>query len=108
MGDVMLLPNLYGNIVGNVCCGLTGGPGLSAGSNYSCSTTTSRNTVGLFEMATRSTGASISGENKCNPTAFLMAGCKLLEYNDLQEYADVVRSAVSMTITENGVRTGDL
>ena len=79
--DVMLLPNLYGNIVANVCCGLVGGAGLNAGQNYSTfDLTAGKGSIGLFEMATRNTGESIKGANVANPTAFLMAGVKLLEY----------------------------
>jgi len=105
--DVMLLPNLYGNIVGNVCCGLTGGSGLAAGSNYSCGLTKTKNTVGLFEPATRGCGKT-SQDNTCNPTAFLMAGVKMLEYNNLDQHAGMIRSAIAKTITEDGLRTADV
>ena len=46
---------------------------MTAGSNYG-------DAASIFEMATRNTGLSIQGKNVANPCAFLMAGCKLLEY----------------------------
>ena len=70
--DVMVLPNLYGSVVANVCCGIVGGPGIAAGSNYGDQTA-------VFEMGTRNTGVSIEGQNVANPVAFLMAGCKLCD-----------------------------
>lgn len=106
--DVMLLPNLYGNIVSNVCCGLTGGAGLTAGSNYSGSINEAPNQVGLFEMATRNTGDSIVGQNVANPTGFLMAGAKLLEYNRMYEHANMIRPALAKTINEDKVHTADI
>ena len=59
-------------------------------------------------MATRNTGASIKGEDKANPTAFLMAGVKLLEYNNLYKHANLIRDAIAQTITNDGIRTEDL
>jgi len=99
--DVMVLPNLYGNIVGNVCCGIVGGPGVTAGSNYGTNS-------GIFEMATRNTGLSIQGKNVANPCAFLMAGCKLLEYYKLPSHANVMRAAVEHALNTEKVHTPDL
>jgi isocitrate dehydrogenase (NAD+) len=106
--DVMLLPNLYGNIVANVCCGLTGGAGLTAGSNYSGSINTAHGQVGLFEMALRNTGAGMAGKNLANPTSFLMAGVKLLEYNKMYAHANLIRPALYKTLNEDKVHTADL
>jgi len=99
--DVMVLPNLYGAVVSNICCGIVGGPGIAAGSNYGESTA-------VFEMATRNTGASIAGQDIANPVAFLMAGCKMLEYYDLKEHADLIRGACNYAINEAKVHTPDL
>lgn len=99
--DVMVLPNLYGNVVGNVCCGIVGGPGVTAGSNYG-------HGIGVFETATRNTGISIQGKNIGNPCAFLMAGCKMLEFYKLQDHADIVRRAVEHTLNVQRVHTPDL
>lgn len=99
--DVMVLPNLYGAVVSNICCGIVGGPGIAAGSNYGDQTA-------VFEMATRNTGVSIEGQNVANPIAFLMAGCKMLEYYKLQDHADLIRGACNYTLNEAKVHTPDL
>ena len=99
--DVMVLPNLYGSVVANVCCGIVGGPGIAAGSNYGDQTA-------VFEMGTRNTGASIVGKNVANPVSFLMAGCKLLEYYQLQEHADLIRGACDHALNTAKVHTPDL
>ena len=124
--DVMLLPNLYGNIVGNVCCGLVGGAGLIAGQNYSTENITAPSRiqnfgasthknkgnkhfpVGLFEMATRNTGESIKNLNLANPTAFLMAGVKLLEYHQCYYHANLIRPAISKTLNVDRIQTKDV
>merc|ERR1719206_1489049 len=54
--DVMVMPNMYGNIVGNICCGLVGGAGVVAGANIG-------DTYRVFESGTRNTGAGIAGKN---------------------------------------------
>uniref|UniRef100_A0A3P8RKX3 Isocitrate dehydrogenase [NAD] subunit, mitochondrial n=1 Tax=Amphiprion percula TaxID=161767 RepID=A0A3P8RKX3_AMPPE len=64
--DVMVMPNLYGNVVSNVCAGLVGGPGLVPGANYG-------RDYAVFETATRNTGKSIADKNIANPTAMLLA-----------------------------------
>ncbi|KAG8554325.1 hypothetical protein GDO81_003764 [Engystomops pustulosus] len=58
--DVMVMPNLYGNIVNNVCAGLVGGPGLVPGANYG-------SVYAVFETATRNTGKSIANKNMPHP-----------------------------------------
>uniref|UniRef100_A0A8C5BY33 Isocitrate dehydrogenase [NAD] subunit, mitochondrial n=1 Tax=Gadus morhua TaxID=8049 RepID=A0A8C5BY33_GADMO len=71
--DVMVMPNLYGNVVSNVCAGLVGGPGLVPGANYG-------KDYAVFETATRNTGKSIAGRNIANPTAMLLASCMMLDH----------------------------
>uniref|UniRef100_A0AAQ4NYH9 Isocitrate dehydrogenase [NAD] subunit, mitochondrial n=1 Tax=Gasterosteus aculeatus aculeatus TaxID=481459 RepID=A0AAQ4NYH9_GASAC len=71
--DVMVMPNLYGNVVSNVCAGLVGGPGLVPGANYG-------RDYAVFETATRNTGKSIAGKNIANPTAMLLASCMMLDH----------------------------
>lgn len=107
--DVMVLPNLYGNVVGNVCCGIVGGPGITAGSNYNGSITAGTlESRALFEMATRNTGTSITGQNVANPCAFQMAGAKLLEYYQLWDHANIIRNAITHTLDVEKVHTPDL
>jgi len=107
--DVMLMPNLYGNIVANVCCGLVGGAGLCAGQNYSTHNINfAPNSVGIFEMATRNTGESIMGKDVANPTAFLMAGVKLLEFYKCYHHANLIRPALAKTLDDDLIHTADL
>lgn len=71
--DVMVMPNLYGNIVANVSSGLVGGAGLVAGSNYG-------HDCALFEAGTRNSGKGIAGQNTANPSGMLFASANLLKY----------------------------
>nr|CAH7712098.1 unnamed protein product [Callosobruchus chinensis] len=71
--DVMLMTNLYGSIVSNVCCGLIGGAGLLSGRNYG-------DHYAIFEPATRNTGKAIAGKNIANPIAMLNAGIDMLNH----------------------------
>ncbi|KAK1803553.1 hypothetical protein P4O66_020975, partial [Electrophorus voltai] len=99
--DVMVMPNLYGNVVSNVCAGLVGGPGLVPGANYG------RN-YAVFETATRNTGKSIAGRNIANPTAMLLASCLMLDHLKLHDYASMIRNAVFATMNESLLHTPDI
>uniref|UniRef100_A0A671XPU1 Isocitrate dehydrogenase [NAD] subunit, mitochondrial n=1 Tax=Sparus aurata TaxID=8175 RepID=A0A671XPU1_SPAAU len=94
--DVMVMPNLYGNVVSNVCAGLVGGPGLVPGANYG-------NAYAVFETATRNTGKSIAGKNIANPTAMLLASCMMLDHLKLYDHATMIRHAVLKTMNETRV-----
>uniref|UniRef100_A0A672HNQ7 Isocitrate dehydrogenase (NAD(+)) 3 non-catalytic subunit gamma n=1 Tax=Salarias fasciatus TaxID=181472 RepID=A0A672HNQ7_SALFA len=99
--DVMVLPNLYGNVVSNVCAGLVGGPGLVPGANYG-------ENYAVFETGTRNTGKSIANRNVANPTAMLLASCQLLDHLRLRGFAHMIRRAVLSTVTETRLHTADL
>ncbi|XP_041655193.1 isocitrate dehydrogenase [NAD] subunit gamma, mitochondrial-like isoform X2 [Cheilinus undulatus] len=99
--DVMVMPNLYGNIVSNVCAGLVGGPGLVPGANYG-------EDYAVFETGTRNTGKSIANRNTANPTAMLLASCLLLDHLKLHAYASMIRRAIISTVTETRLHTADL
>ncbi|XP_072553299.1 isocitrate dehydrogenase [NAD] subunit gamma, mitochondrial [Salminus brasiliensis] len=99
--DVMVMPNLYGNVVSNVCAGLVGGPGLVPGANYG-------KDYAVFETATRNTGKSIAGRNIANPTAMLLASCLMLDHLRLHEYASMIRSAIFTTMNETQLHTADI
>ena len=71
--DVMLLPNLYGNIVGSLCAGLVGGAGLAAGMNLG-------ENYAIFEPGTRKQARSLMGQNVANPVAMLLASADLLDH----------------------------
>ncbi|XP_031581571.1 isocitrate dehydrogenase [NAD] subunit gamma, mitochondrial-like [Oreochromis aureus] len=99
--DVMVMPNLYGNVVSNVCAGLVGGPGLVPGANYG-------ENYAVFETGTRNTGKSIANRNTANPTAMLLASCLLLDHLKLHGYASMIRKAILSTITDSRLHTADL
>ncbi|CAJ1085261.1 isocitrate dehydrogenase subunit gamma%2C mitochondrial [Notolabrus celidotus] [Xyrichtys novacula] len=99
--DVMVMPNLYGNIVSNVCAGLVGGPGLVPGANYG-------RDYAVFETATRNTGKSIANRNIANPTAMLLASCMMLDHLELYDHASSIRNAVLTTMNETRLHTADI
>ncbi|XP_051282626.1 isocitrate dehydrogenase [NAD] subunit gamma, mitochondrial-like isoform X1 [Dicentrarchus labrax] len=99
--DLMVMPNLYGNVVSNVCAGLVGGPGLVPGANYG-------EDYAVFETGTRNTGKSIANRNTANPTAMLLASCLLLDHLKLHAYASMIRRAILSTVSETRLHTADL
>ena len=99
--DVMVMPNLYGNIVANVCAGLIGGAGIVAGSNYG-------KNIALFEAGTRNSGRGVAGQNSANPCGMLFAAGNMLKYLGLNEHSSVLRNAVVNTIGERNIKTIDI
>uniref|UniRef100_H2YB56 Isopropylmalate dehydrogenase-like domain-containing protein n=1 Tax=Ciona savignyi TaxID=51511 RepID=H2YB56_CIOSA len=99
--DVMVMPNLYGNILGNVCCGLVGGPGVVAGANIG-------KKYRVFETATRNTGKSIAGLNIANPSAFIFSSSLMLKYIGLHKYASLINQALVDTLEKDQIHTADL
>ncbi|XP_071529318.1 isocitrate dehydrogenase [NAD] subunit beta, mitochondrial-like isoform X2 [Panulirus ornatus] len=99
--DVLVLPNLYGNIVDNLAAGLVGGAGVVAGASYSS------NAV-VFEPGARHTFSEAVGKNVANPTAMLLASANLLNHINLQYYGDLIKSAVDRVIRVGKVRTKDM
>jgi len=98
---IMLMPNLYGNIISNIACGLVGGPGLVSGMNIG-------EHYAVFETATRNTGTTLAGKNVANPTAFIRATADLLSYLGLNSYANVITDALFRTLTESRIHTYDI
>ncbi|XP_044765864.1 isocitrate dehydrogenase [NAD] subunit gamma, mitochondrial-like isoform X2 [Coccinella septempunctata] len=99
--DVMMMTNLYGSIVSNVACGLIGGAGLLSGRNYG-------DYYAIFEPGTRNTGTAIAGKNIANPIAMLSASVDMLEHLGHQQHADLIRDAMTKTISEDRIHTPDL
>ncbi|XP_033120021.1 isocitrate dehydrogenase [NAD] subunit gamma, mitochondrial-like isoform X2 [Anneissia japonica] len=99
--DVMVMPNLYGNIVGNIGAGLVGGPGIVPGQNLG-------DRYSVFETATRNTGKTIAGLNMANPTAMLLASCQMLDHLNLNQHAALIRNSVMETLTKKENHTPDL
>jgi len=98
--DVMVMPNLYGDIVSDLCAGLIGGLGLTPSGNIG-------HTVALFE-AVHGTAPDIAGKNMANPTALLLSACMMLDKMEMKQYADNIRNAVFTTYEEGKVLTRDL
>jgi len=99
--DVMVMPNLYGNILVNIAAGLVGGAGLVAGEGYS-------EDVALFEPGARHTYGEMAGKNVANPAGMLLASANLLEHASLGEHAQQIRRAVHGVLGEGRVKTKDL
>jgi len=97
--DVLVLPNLFGDIVSDLCAGIVGGLGVAPGGNIGerCS---------VFE-AVHGSAPDIAGKGIANPTAMLLSGIQLLQYVGLNDTATRIEQALKTTL-ESGVKTGDL
>lgn len=100
-GGIMLMPNLYGNIISNISCGLVGGPGLVSGMNIG-------EHYAVFETATRNTGTTLAGKDKANPTAFIRASSDLLTFLGHTEYADLISDALFKALAIDRIHTQDI
>lgn len=96
----MVLPNLYGDIISDLCAGLIGGLGLTPSGNIGkdCS---------LFE-AVHGTAPDIEGKNLANPTALLLSAVMMLRHIGYIDYADKIENATLETIRTKETRTKDL
>jgi isocitrate dehydrogenase (NAD+) len=98
--DVMVLENLYGDIVSDLCAGLVGGLGVVPGANIGERTA-------VFE-AVHGTAPDIAGKGIANPTALMMSAVMMLDWLNLREEARRMENAIQKVYTEAKVRTGDL
>ena len=98
--DVLVLPNLYGDIVSDVCAGLIGGLGIAPGANIG-------DQGAIFE-ATHGSAPKYKGLNKVNPTAMVLSGMLMLRYLGEEKAADRLEQAVSDVIQEGKYVTYDL
>ena len=87
---VMVMPNLYGDIMSDLCSGLIGGLGLTPSGNMGID-------VSIFE-AVHGSAPDIAGKNMANPTALLLSSVMMLRYMNLPEYADKIEKAVLETL----------
>ena len=97
--DVLVLENLYGDIVSDLAAGLVGGLGLVPGANLG-------KDAAIFE-AVHGTAPDIAGQDKANPTALLMSAVLMLRHLDMPAIADRVEAALLRTLAD-GVKTPDL
>ncbi|KAH9520318.1 Isocitrate dehydrogenase [NAD] subunit alpha, mitochondrial [Bulinus truncatus] len=98
--DVLVMPNLYGDILSDLCAGLIGGLGVTPSGNIG-------EEGALFESV-HGTAPDIAGQNKANPTALLLSAVMMLKYMQLNSYADRIEKAAFDVIREGKVLTGDL
>ncbi|XP_034659382.1 nascent polypeptide-associated complex subunit alpha, muscle-specific form [Drosophila subobscura] len=98
--DVLILPNLYGDIISDTCAGLIGGLGLTPSGNIG--------TAGAIFESVHGTAPDIAGKDLANPTALLLSTVMLLHYVELHSHADAIEKAIVKTIKEDNVRTIDL
>jgi isocitrate dehydrogenase (NAD+) len=98
--DVMLLENLYGDIVSDLCAGLIGGLGLVPGANIG--------ELGAVFEAVHGSAPDIAGQGIANPTALLQSGILMLRHLGERDAAERVEQAMLKVYTEGQVRTRDV
>ena len=97
--DVLLLPNLYGDIVSDLCAGLIGGLGIAQGANIGLD-------YAVFEPV-HGSAPDIAGQNKANPTAMLMSAIEMLNYIGENEAGKRIKLALFETLNA-GIKTADI
>jgi len=96
--DVIVLTNLQGDIISDLCAGLVGGLGFAPSANIG-------DYISIFE-AVHGTAPDIAGKNIANPTALLLSGLAMLRHLGFMENVAVIENALLFTL-EQGVHTGD-
>ncbi len=97
--DVLVLPNLYGDIVSDLTAGLIGGLGVAQGANIGLN-------CAVFEPV-HGSAPDIKGQNKANPTALLMSAIEMLKYIGENSYAEKIEKALFKTLAD-GNKTADI
>jgi len=98
--DVLVMPNLYGDILSDLCAGLIGGLGVTPSGNIG--------EGGAVFESVHGTAPDIAGQDKANPTALLLSACMMLRHMDLHSQADKIESSCFAVIREGLALTGDL
>ncbi|KAM9376302.1 isocitrate dehydrogenase [NAD] subunit alpha, mitochondrial isoform 3-T3 [Pholidichthys leucotaenia] len=99
--DVLVMPNLYGDILSDLCAGLIGGLGVTPSGNIGA------NGVAIFESV-HGTAPDIAGKDMANPTALLLSAVMMLRHMGLHSHAKKIETACFDTIRDNKVLTKDL
>ncbi|HXG87738.1 MAG TPA: isocitrate/isopropylmalate dehydrogenase family protein [Vicinamibacterales bacterium] len=99
--DVLLLPNLYGDIVSDLCAGLVGGLGVVPAANLGA------DGVGVFE-AVHGSAPDIAGQDKANPTALLLSAVLMLHHLNEDDKAARVMKGLWAALADGSARTADL
>lgn len=97
--DILLLPNLYGDIVSDLCAGLIGGLGIAQGANIG-------KDYAVFEPV-HGSAPDIAGQDKANPTAMLMSAIEMLNFTGENKAASRIKNALLKTL-EEGIKTADI
>jgi isocitrate dehydrogenase (NAD+) len=98
--DVLLLPNLYGDIVSDLCAGLVGGLGVVPGANMGTA-------CAVFE-AVHGSAPDIANKNMANPTALLLSALMMLDHIGERDQSTRIRGALSRVLVAGQIRTRDL
>lgn len=98
--DVLVLPNLYGDIISDLCAGLVGGLGVAPGANIG-------DAMAVFE-AVHGSAPKYKGQDKVNPVAMILSGVLMLRYIREDEAADRLEAAVAKVLAEGRYVTYDL
>jgi len=98
--DVMVMPNLYGDIISDLCAGLIGGLGLTPSGNMG------KNVI--LAEAVHGTAPDIAGMNLANPTAILMSSLMMLRHMGMQDKATLIENSVHTVLRAGQIRTGDI
>ena len=98
--DVLVLPNLYGDIVSELCAGLIGGLGLAPGANIG-------DNIAVFEP-THGSAPKYTAQNKVNPMAMMLSGVLMLRHLGEKEAADRVENSIAQVIAEGSSLTYDM
>ena len=97
---MLVLPNLYGDIVSDLCAGLVGGLGLAPGANFGTK-------AAVFEP-THGSAPKYAGLNKANPMAMILSGVLMLRHLDEMEAANRLEAAIADVIAEGKSVTYDM
>ena len=98
--DIIVAPNLYGDIISDLCAGLVGGLGVTPGANLS-------DDIAVFEP-THGSAPQYAGQNKTNPMAMMLTGVMLLRHLGETGEADRLEQAIAEVIAEGKNVTYDL
>jgi isocitrate dehydrogenase (NAD+) len=98
--DMLVMPNLYGDIVSDLCAGLVGGLGVVPAANLGVE-------IGVFE-AVHGSAPDIAGRNLANPMALLLSALLMLRHIGEAPMADRIMKALGAVLTDDKVRTRDL
>jgi len=98
--DVMVMPNLYGSIVGHAVAGICGGAGVTCGANIG-----EKNVI--FEHGARISSDDLVSRDLCNPSALILSSVMMLKHMGLPKFANNIENALEKTFVD-GIRTKDI